>query len=156
AFTIRNQTLVGNYDRSYQNFVPGAVTPNKSQVALSAYNNATTRTNVFNQTDATYRLTTGPIRHTLLAGAEVGRQVTDNFRNTGYFNDTATSILVPYAAPTTTMPVTFRQSATDADNHLTTNLAAAYAQDQVELSRRVQVLGGLRVDRFDLTYHNNR
>ena len=29
-------------------------------------------------------------------------------------------------------------------------------QDQVELSRHVQVLGGVRFDRFDLTYHNNR
>ena len=38
----------------------------------------------------------GAIRHTLLAGAEVGRQLTDNFRNTGFFNNTATSILVPY------------------------------------------------------------
>ena len=90
------------------------------------------------------------MRHTLLAGAEFGRQLTDNFRNTGFFNNTATSILVPFADPTITTPVTFRQSATDADNHLTTNVAAAYAQDQIELSRHVQVLGGLRFDRFDL------
>ena len=52
--------------------------------------------------------------------------------------------------------MTFRQSATDADNHLRTNVAAAYAQDQVELSSHVQLLGGVRLDRFDLTYHNNR
>jgi catecholate siderophore receptor len=156
AFTIRNQTLVGSYGRRYQNFVPGAATPDKRQVALTAYNNATDRTNIFNQTDATYALTTGRIRHTLLAGAEAGRQLTDNFRNTGYFNDTATSILVPYSDPTTTIPVRFRQSATDADNHLTATVAAAYAQDQIELSRRVQVLAGVRFDRFDLQYHNNR
>src|SRR5204862_385077 len=53
-------------------------------------------------------------------------------------------------------PVTYRQSATDADNRVRTNLAAAYAQDQAELSRFVQVIGGVRVDRFDLQYHNNR
>ena len=29
-------------------------------------------------------------------------------------------------------------------------------QDQVELSRYLQVIGGVRFDRFDLTYHNNR
>ena len=52
--------------------------------------------------------------------------------------------------------MTFRQSATDADNHLRTNVAAVYAQDQVELSRQVQVVGGVRFDRFDLEYHNNR
>src|SRR5262249_35445017 len=31
-----------------------------------------------------------------------------------------------------------------------------YVQDQVELSRRLQMVGGLRFDRFDLTYHNHR
>jgi catecholate siderophore receptor len=154
--TIRNNTLLGDYDRGYQNYVPGAVTADKTQVALSAYNNATDRLNVFNQTDLTYGVTTGALRHTLLAGAEFGHQRTDNFRNTGYFNDIATSILVPYANPTISTPVTFRQSATDADNHLVTTVAAAYAQDQVELSRHVQVLAGLRFDRFDLQYHNNR
>ena len=30
SFNIRNRTLFGDYDRSYQNFVPGAVTANKS------------------------------------------------------------------------------------------------------------------------------
>jgi catecholate siderophore receptor len=156
AMTIRNRTLIGNYDRGYQNFVPGAVTADKSNVALSAYNNHTQRLNVFNQSDLTYGLSTGPVRHTLLAGAEVGRQLTDNFRDTGYFNSTATSILVPYAHPTISIPITFRQSATDADNHLTTDLAAAYVQDQIELSRRWQVVAGLRFDRFDLRYQNNR
>ena len=37
-----------------------------------------------------------------------------------------------------------------------TNVAAAFAQDQVELSRHLQLIGGLRFDRFDLEYHNNR
>ena len=148
--------MVGNYDRGYQNYVPGAVTPNQQQVALTAYNNATDRTNLFNQTDVTSIASTGSLRHTLLAGAEIGRQTTDNFRNTGFFNNTATTILVPYGAPTITTPVTFRQSATDADNHVRTNVAATYVQDQVELSPHVQVIGGLRFDRFDLEYHNNR
>jgi catecholate siderophore receptor len=35
-------------------------------------------------------------------------------------------------------------------------VAAAYAQDQIALSPRVQVIGGVRFDRFELTYHNNR
>jgi catecholate siderophore receptor len=156
AVTIRNHTLLGDYDRGYQNYVPGAVTPNKSQVALTAYNNATDRLNVFNQTDFTYGVSTGAIRHTLLAGAEFGRQLTDNFRNTGFFNNTAVSILVPYANPTIATPITYRQSATDADNHVRTNLAATYAQDQIELSRHVDVVAGLRFDRFDLQYRNNR
>jgi len=153
---LRNHTLVGNYDRFYQNFVPGTVSPSLTTVALSAYNNASNRTNVFNQTDLTAQVTTGRIQHTLLAGGEFGRQFTDNFRQTGFFNGTATSVQVPYEQPTVALPVTFRQNATDADNHVTTSVAAAYVQDQAALSRYLQVVGGARVDRFDLQYHNNR
>jgi catecholate siderophore receptor len=156
GLTLRNRTLFGDYDRFYQNFVPGAVTADKSRVTLTAYNNATQRNNLFNQTDLTYSLGTGSIRHTLLFGAEVGRQLTDNFRNTGFFNNTATSILVPYGSPTIKTPVTFRQSATDADNHLRTEIGALYAQDQIELSSHLQLVAGLRFDRFDLQYHNHR
>ena len=153
---IRNQTLFGNYDRAYQNFVPGAVTADKSRVALSAYNNATRRRNLFNQTDATFALSTGRIKHTLLGGAEVGRQITHNFRNTGFFNNTATSVLVSFANPTIDTPVTFRQSSTDADNNIKANLAAVYAQDQIKLSRHLQAIAGVRYDYFDLQFHNNR
>ena len=154
--TVRNQTQFGDYDRFYQNFVPGAVTASKGQVALSSYNNATVRRNVFNQTDVTATLSTGRIRHTVLGGFEFGRQLTDNFRNTGYFNGATTTIAVPFDNPTIGVPVTFRQNATDADNHLHVGLGAGYAQDQIALNSLVQVVVGARLDRFDLTYHNNR
>ncbi|HEX8846149.1 MAG TPA: TonB-dependent receptor [Pyrinomonadaceae bacterium] len=153
---IHNRTLFGDYDRFYQNYVPGVTNSAKTLVALTAYNNATRRRNIFNQTDLTYIVSTGRVRHTLLGGVELGRQLTDNFRNTGFFNNTATTISVPYDNPITRTPVTYRQSATDADNHLKTNLAAAYLQDQMELSKYVQVVVGLRYDYFDLRYHNNR
>jgi catecholate siderophore receptor len=154
--TLRNRTLFGAYDRFYQNYVPGAVTADETRVALTAYNNDTQRHNVFNQTDLIYAVSMGSVKHTLLAGVEVGAQSTDNFRNTGFFGATSTSLSVPLADPTITTAATFRQSATDADNHLKTNVAAAYFQDQIELSSRLQLVGGLRFDRFDLTYDNNR
>jgi catecholate siderophore receptor len=52
--------------------------------------------------------------------------------------------------------VFFRPSATDANNHLTANLGAAYVQDQIELSRYLQLVAGVRFDHFDLQYHGNR
>lgn len=156
ALSFSNRTLFGDYDRMYQNFVPGAVSADRSQVTLTAYNNATQRQNLFNQTNLTYSVGTGAMHHTVLMGAELGRQLTDNFRNTGFFNNTATSILVPFGAPTIDTPTTFRQSATDADNHLVNTVAALYAQDQIDLSAHWQLLAGLRFDRFDLDYHNNR
>jgi catecholate siderophore receptor len=155
-FNIRNRTLFGDYDRFYQNYVPGAVTANKQSVSISAYNNSTKRHNLFNQTDVTFQAATGTVRHTVLAGAEVGRQLTDNFRRSGFFNNTATSILVPLPDPIVTTPVTFRQNATDANNHIQTNLGATYVQDQVEINRYLQVVTGVRFDYFDLQFHNNR
>lgn len=153
---VRNRTLFASYDRGYQNFVPRDATADMTQVSLSAYSNATNRLNVFNQTDVSYITHTGAIRHTLLWGAELGRQLTDNFRTTGYFNNSATSILLPFSNPLLNEPAVFRQSATDADNHLKVNLGATYVQDQIEVSRYLQFITGLRFDRFDLRYHNNR
>jgi len=153
---IRNRTLFGDYDRGYQNYVPGAVTADKTQAALSAYNNSTKRRNIFNQTDLTYLLSTGRVKHTLLGGAELGRQVSDNFRRTGFFNNTSTSVFVPLDAPTISTPVIFRQNSTDADNHVQVRLAAGYLQDQIEFSKYVQVIAGARLDYFDLRFHNNR
>ena len=156
AATLRNRTLFGDYDRGYQNYVPGAASPTDARSpcrpTTTPPNRRTSSTRPTSRRSARRAACGTP----LLLGAEVGRQWTDNFRNTGFFNNTATSILVPFDAPTIGTPVTFRQSATDADNHLGTNVAAAYVQDQVELSRHVQLVGGVRFDRFDLTYHNNR
>src|SRR5258705_3520371 len=156
GFTIRNRSVVGNYDRAYQNYVTGTASDDKTQVAVTAYNNATARLNVFNQTDVMRIARTGRVRHTLLTGAEVGRQRSQNLRNTGYFGNAAPTLLVPFTNPVTDAPVTYRQSATDADNRVRTHLAALYVQDQAELSRFVQVIGGARFDRFDIQYHNNR
>lgn len=156
GLNLRNSTLFGDYDRGYQNYVPGAVNADRTSVAISAYNNATRRRNVFNQTDLSYSGLTGGVRHTLLWGAEFSRQGSNNFRNTGYFDNAATAISVPYSDPSVTTPVIFRQSATDADNHVTADVAAGYVQDQIELSRYLQVVVGTRVDRFNLEFRNNR
>src|SRR5262249_39934601 len=110
--TVRNRTMYGDYDRFYQNYVPGAPSADRTTVPLTAYNNATQRRNAFNQTDFIAALSTGGIRHTVLVGTEFGRQLTNNFRTTGFFNNTTTTQNVPYASPTVDTPVTYRQSRT--------------------------------------------
>jgi catecholate siderophore receptor len=135
---------------------PGAVSASGTEVSLSAYNNAHERRNLFNQTDLTYAARTGPVGHTLLLGAEIGRQVTDNFRNTGFFNDTAATFVAPVAAPTIAIPVSFRQGASDADNHVTNTTRSIYAQDQLSLSEHLQMIAGVRYESFGIRYHNNR
>jgi catecholate siderophore receptor len=154
--TVRNQMRAMYYDKFYQNVLPGAVTADGTQVSLSGYNNATDRASLFNQTDLTTTATLGATQHTLLGGAELSRQRTDNLRNTGYFGAGATSLAVPFDDPTRATGVVFRQSATDADNRAVATVAALYVQDQVVFSPRWQAVAGVRVDRFALRFHNDR
>ncbi len=157
GLAVRNRTRYARYDKFYQNVFPGAVNAAGTQVSLAGYSNGTDRTNLFNQTDVTYAMRTGSVAHTLLAGTEFGRQSTENVRRTGYFGGgTATSLSVPFAAPTISSPVAFRPSATDANNAATNTVAAVYVQDQVELTGQLQAVLGVRFERFDLRFHNRR
>ena len=156
GFTVRNHTRLADYQKFYQNSFPGAVNAAGTQVNLAAYNLATDRRNLFNQTDVIFRTRTGSVQHTILGGFEFGQQQTDNFRQTGYYNNTATVFAAPFDQPTIAAPITFRQSATDADNHTTANVAAVYLQDQIELGRFWQAIGGVRFDRFAVDFHDNR
>jgi catecholate siderophore receptor len=156
GLTWNNHTQLAAYDKAYQNVLPGAVTADAARVSLSAYNNAHRRHNVFNQTDLTYLARTGTIAHTVLLGAEIGRQTTNNFRNTGYFNDSATTLTVPTSTPTTLVPVSFRQSATDADNRVNVLTRSVYAQDQVDLTDYLKLIAGLRYEAFTIRFHDNR
>jgi catecholate siderophore receptor len=155
--SLRNRTRFASYDKFYQNvYAGGVVQPDGLSVPIAAYNNLTDRQNLFSQTDLNVFVTTGRFRHTLVLGSELGRQSTDNFRETGYFGSDATTVLAPVANPQISDPVTFRQSETDADNHGVATVAALYAQDQVELSRHVQAVVGLRYDDFRVDFRNNR
>ncbi|MFD2366770.1 TonB-dependent receptor [Pseudoduganella sp. GCM10020061] len=157
--SLRNRTRHADYDKFYQNIFPGAVNGAGTMVSISAYSNATQRKNFFNQTDLTFDLQTGKVRHTLLAGVELGSQESDNKRLTGYFlglGPTVTSASVPVSNPVPTQPVTFKPSATDADNHGKATVASVYLQDQIELSPQWLAVLGLRYDRFKVDFLNNR
>jgi catecholate siderophore receptor len=156
AFTLRNRSRFTNYDKFYQNSYPGALNAAGTQVSLSAYNNGTDRRNIFNQTDLITSATTGAISHTLVLGVELGRQRSENRRETGYYNNTATSFATAFESPTVDVPITFRQSASDADNRAVVTVASLYAQDQIEITQHIQAIAGLRYDRFSIDFHNNR
>lgn len=157
GLALRNATRWAGYAKFYQNVFPGDVDSTGTQVSIRGYNNRMRRTNLLNQTDVTWRTRTGAVTHLLLGGAELGRQSTSAFRNTGYFGGgNETSYETPISAATVDAPVDFRQSATDADAHTSATIAAGYVQDQLELSRYVQTIAGVRLDRFALAYHNRR
>ena len=157
GLTIRNHARWAAYDKIYQNVYPGgAVNTAGTQVNLAGYNNAARRHNLFNQTDLTYTANTGSVTHVILGGVELGRQATNNFRNTAFFNNTATAFSVPVADPNVDVPVTFRQSATDADSRNVVIANSIYAQDQIGLTPTLDLVAGIRAQSFDMTFHNNR
>src|SRR5262245_53610560 len=150
GLNIKNGTRYANYDKFYQNVFPGGpVNAAGTAVNLTAYNNETDRQNIFNQTDLTYKVDLGWMRHTLLAGAEVGWQNGLSFRQDGFFNNVSLTLPVSPLNPVTYVPVTFRYNG-GANNTYTLNLAALYAQDQIEITRYLQFVLGARFDRFDL------
>lgn len=159
SVTLRNQVRFADYDKYYQNTVPGGVNAARTTFPLTAYSSGTDRRNLFNQTDLTFSGATRGVQHTVVAGVEVGHQVTDNLRLTGFFPSagaTATSVTLSLAGPTTSLPVEFRSSAREQDNHGTATVAGLYIQDQINLTRYLQAVAGLRYDRFDVHFTDNR
>ena len=157
--SVRNHTHFAGYAKFYQNVYAGGAAfadpaTGELRAPIAAYNNDTQRRNLFNQTDITFRLTTGAVKHTLLVGAELGRQDTENFRQTGFF---ATPLTVPLSSPTVFgAPVVFAQAPTDGDNRTDATVAAVYVQDQLEITPWLQLVGGLRFNAFDVDFHDNR
>ncbi len=156
GLNIRNHTLVGDYDKLYQNIFASSAVSGAGNVTLGGYQDFTTRQTIINQTDLTYKLQMSPdIRHTLLAGVELGYQVTDNDRNEPSFDSPGsgiTTITVPFSNPTSFRPVFFDRPTRR--RHTDLELAGIYVQDQLEISEHLQVIGGLRFDRFDLAFRN--
>lgn len=151
--TLQNRTNYTTYDKFYQNIFANSQVF-AGLVSLGAYNNATTRENVFNQTNLLYSLNTGPISHTLMAGIEVGRQETHNQRKNGFFNNDVSQVnlRVPISNPVTNTPVDFLTRDTDAHNRSVVNVTSLYIQDQIELLPQLQLIAGVRYDLFEVDF----
>jgi len=159
GLTVRNATQYASFLRGYRNVYPGngtlagAVNIADTTMNLAAYENATNRNNLFNQTDFTYKAVTGPVKHTLTFGTEFGLQAGLAQRDTGFFpaNGNANTIAVNPFAPTYFGPVVFNHIATDASSRSDLYTQSGYVQDQIEITRYLQLIAGVRYDRFDFT-----
>jgi len=165
ALVVRNRTVFGDYDKYYANIFPGGaavagITGAPATYPLQAYRNISPRENLFNQTDVIWKTSWGGMSHTFLAGAEFGRQKTSNLRLTGHFNTiTGPTTLVgnAFADPTRRgLPIFFTNTGADANNAVEAKVAAAYLQDQVDITDQLQLLVGLRFDSFDIEFQDRR
>ena len=153
---LRNRTRYADYDRFYQNVYPDGVVadPNGGLSAvISAYTSSMKRENLFNQTDLVFDIDRGGLHHTVLVGAEFGRQETDNLRRNGTF---AESNRVPLENPRYVGAITFENRASDANNRSVADVAGLYVQDQIEFSPQWQAVLGLRYDRFEVDVRDVR
>ncbi|WP_310498546.1 TonB-dependent siderophore receptor [Sandarakinorhabdus sp.] len=156
--TIRHRTRFADYDKTYSNvFVVSAVNA-ASQVAIEAYRDDIQRQNLFSQTDIVWKVSTGSIDHVVLGGVEFGRQTSDTQRINGFFDPVINTarINVGLADPFVTPPVFFRSGLGSGarDNRGRADIAAGFIQDQINIGDHVQILAGLRYDRFTLTVDN--
>lgn len=149
---LRNHTQYGDYDKFYRNIYPGSAVNAAGNVTLDAYESGTDRQNLFNQTDLTWRTATGSVEHTLLAGIEAGRQETRNVRNNSTFGTTPAAI-VPIASPVTFAVPVFNVPSQNNDVDVT--VTAVYLQDQVALTDWLELVAGVRFDRFDVEFDNH-
>jgi catecholate siderophore receptor len=153
GLTLRNRTLYGDYDKFYQNVYPADLVETTNRVRLSAYNDTTLRTNLFSQTDLIWENRLGGIDQTLLLGFELGRQKSRNQRRNGFFQPSnGTSLEVPLAGATIDGNLIFR--ANGANNEAEAKIAAVYVQDQIRLSPMLELVAGVRFDRFELDVDN--
>lgn len=159
GLTVRNATQFASYKKFYQNVYPGsAVNAADTSFNYAAYNHETDRDNLFNQTDFVWKGVTGPIAHTVAFGTEFGRQTGIDFRNTGVFPNGNVALVGNPFDPTYYGAVNFVHhytapnadgSGVDANNLYKLNVQSGYVRDTVELTHWLQLIGGVRIDRFD-------
>ncbi|MBA2771038.1 MAG: TonB-dependent siderophore receptor [Sphingomonas sp.] len=154
GLTLRNRTLLGDYDKFYQNVYPANLDETSGQVALAAYNSRNDRRNLLSQTDLVWENRLGGIDQTILVGFELGRQKSRNFRQNGSF--AGGDNIVPLSDPTIAADIVFAPSATEANNRTRANIAAIYIQNQIRLSPSVEIVAGVRFDRFKLNVNDLR
>ncbi len=107
---------------------------------------------LINQTEATWKVDAGGMRHTLLTGLELGRERLDRFN---YALD-ADPLTAGVQTPTSATPLLNPDPSTVLSYTKTPNIGARaqgdttalYVQDQVELSPTWKALGGLRWERY--------
>jgi catecholate siderophore receptor len=163
SLTFSTQALYGDYDKVYSNVF--AVTPvsTTGTVGIEAYRDPTKRKSFIAQGNLEWRVATGGIDHVILIGAEYTGQDTTNERINGFFDPLVLSAAnrrrtVALTNPLVIPAVTFvRGAAGNSNRAVATNLkqASFYIQDQMGLGEKIDLIAGLRYDRFDLGVTNS-
>lgn len=161
--------LYGDYDKVYANvFAATAVATNATTGARTfgaeAYIDPTKRKNYIGQANFEWRVSTGPIDHVILIGGEYTQQDSINGRVNGFPNPAVIATAasrratgIPLTDPLVLPNFTFVPGRLGNDNRsFVSDLEqlSLYAQDQISLGEHVDLVAGLRYDRFDNSITN--
>lgn len=140
-----------DYDKFYANVYPRAATA--STVTLEGYNSTTKRTNWVVQGNLVWRGDALGMGHTLLAGFEASGADTEASRQEARFGAGATATATlpltrPLAIPVVSFTANSRASQSDV------SVLSSYFQDHWEIGDHVQLLAGVRYDRFRIESTN--
>lgn len=145
-----NATLqYADYDKYYQNLYPIGFDGQANTVSLDGYLDTTDRENALAQFNAIGQFVAAGVEHTLLAGAEMGRQQTSNARRDAFFDASQDDqITVAFATvldiPAVGFPAVVRDSASDV------TFRSVFVQDEIALGEQWSVIAGIRWDEFDI------
>jgi catecholate siderophore receptor len=163
--SIASTTRYANYGFNYQFDAPnfgsvaahgaGPPTPGEPLGAIlvgrDSPSSSGAQTNLTEQLDLTARFDTGFLRHMLVTGIEIARQTNDLDSYANPFNSNnnwvpETSLLAPNSNETRPFePVTKTQ-------HTTADSEGVYVTDTVNVGKYVDLIAGVRVDRFAADY----
>ena len=137
--------LYGDYDKFYTNvFANGAATGQTGTVALGDYTDPTTRQNFIAQSNLVWDVDIGAVTNKVLLGIEFADQDSTNQRRDLILSNT-TLDLANIVYPTVTLGALTRDTASNV------KVFSAYAQDQIGLGEHVDLVVGLRYDRFEIS-----
>ena len=138
-----------DYDKFYQNIYAAGFDDVENEIKLDGYQDATARQNLILQGNLVGEYDLGSMTHTILVGAEYGRQDTENARIDNVFAESQDDqIMVNFADPLIVPDFAFSNPARDRQSDVTTT--SFYIQDQIDLTDWVKVVLGGRYDRFDI------
>lgn len=150
SLTLRNLSRYGETYRNSAITAPRFANVNASTVINRQLQRREIENEVFaNQTDATLKLTTGPVEHALVAGFEFSHEKQHNRNSAQTANQPQTDLFSPnpYDPPFGPMPaITGTPSTAEADT------LAPYLFDTIKLGDKWEISGGARYDHIEGDY----
>lgn len=154
----------GDYDKLYQNFYVSAYDPiaTPDEVTLDGYIDTTQRENLILSGNLIRELATGSVNHTIITGAEYIDTASNQDRYNSFWDTTLDDnetfaisrplLLEGGVGINSAGNTTSNNFAVDLNDDTRVNLQvnSAYIQDEIEINTMLDVVLGIRFDRFDI------